>query len=89
MAKVWGRCEAHGMSAKTVTVKIRFADFQIITRSRTVPTVYADRDAVLAASEMLLEGAHPFQKKVRLLGVTLSSFEQGEGTAEAQLEFRL
>jgi DNA polymerase-4 len=89
VAKVWGRCEAHGMSAKTVTVKIRFADFQIITRSRTVPTVYADRDAVLAASEMLLEGAHPFQKKVRLLGVTLSSFEQGEGTAEAQLEFRL
>ncbi|MGX5722390.1 DNA polymerase IV [Shinella zoogloeoides] len=89
VAKVWGRCEAHGMSAKTVTVKIRFADLQIITRSRSVPTVYADRDAVLAAAEMLLQGAYPFPKKVRLLGVTLSSLEQGDGTAEAQLELRL
>ena len=77
------------MSAKTVTVKIRFADLQIITRSRSVPTVYADRNAVLAAAEMLLQGACPFPKKVRPLGVSLSILEQGDGTAEAQLELRL
>jgi nucleotidyltransferase/DNA polymerase involved in DNA repair len=33
--KVWGYCEGSGMRGRTVTLKVKFANFQIITRSRT------------------------------------------------------
>jgi len=89
VAKIWRYCEANDMSAKTVTVKIRFADFQIITRSKTLPTAFPDDGAILAAANILLEGAHPFRKPVRLLGVTLSSLGQAEALSTAQLELQL
>lgn len=89
VAKVWRYCESHDIGAKTVTVKIRFADFQIITRTRTQPAGFHDDSAILAAAQALLEGEHPFRKKVRLLGVTLSSLGQSERRDAAQLEFQL
>jgi len=36
IAKVWGHCQAVGMRVRTVTLKVKFADFQQITRSKTV-----------------------------------------------------
>jgi nucleotidyltransferase/DNA polymerase involved in DNA repair len=33
--KVWGYCEDSGMRGRTVTLKVKFANFQVITRSRT------------------------------------------------------
>lgn len=89
VAKIWRYCEANDMSAKTVTVKIRFADFQIITRSKTLPAAFPDDGAILAAATTLLEGTHPFRKPVRLLGVTLSSLGPAEAQSAAQLEFQL
>ena len=89
VAKVWRYCESHDIGAKTVTVKVRFADFQIITRSRTNPAGFHDDSAILAAAQTLLEVEHPFRKKVRLLGVTLSSLGQSERPDAAQLEFQL
>ncbi|MCQ4632463.1 DNA polymerase IV [Shinella sp. CPCC 100929] len=89
VAKVWRYCEGNDVSAKTVTVKIRFADFQVITRSRTNPSPFADDDAILAAATMLLEGAHPFRKPIRLLGVTLSALGQKGESVTQQMEFRL
>jgi DNA polymerase-4 len=89
VAKVWRYCEGNDVCAKTVTVKIRFADFQVITRSRTNPSPFADDDAILGAATMLLEGAHPFRKPIRLLGVTLSALGQKGEAATQQLEFRL
>lgn len=89
VAKVWRYCESHAISAKTVTVKIRFSDFQIITRSRTVPTAFPDDNAILTEATTLLEGAYPFRKSVRLLGVTLSSLGQSSVPSAAQLEFLL
>lgn len=35
--KVWGYCEANGIGAKTVTLKVKYADFNQITRRKTVP----------------------------------------------------
>src|SRR3977135_339934 len=33
--KVWRHCEDKGMRGKTVTLKVKFADFEIMTRSRS------------------------------------------------------
>ena len=34
--KVWGHCESKQLSGRTVTLKVKYADFQQITRSRTL-----------------------------------------------------
>jgi DNA polymerase-4 len=41
--KVWRQCEATAVRGRTVTLKVKFADFQILTRSRTCPDIVADQ----------------------------------------------
>jgi DNA polymerase-4 len=60
--------------------------FEIISRSRSVSTVIANRGDLAHLAIGLLEDNIPFPKAVRLLGVSLSSL-QGEDDAEPQLDF--
>jgi DNA polymerase-4 len=71
--KLWRHCESAGVSGRTVTLKIKFADFQVITRSRSVPHVVRARDELEAISLGLLRPLIPAPKGIRLLGVSLSS----------------
>src|ERR1700740_2410838 len=41
--KVWRHCETSGNRGRTVTLKIKFADFEIISRSQSLPRAVADR----------------------------------------------
>ena len=84
--KVWRHCEATGSRGRTVTLKIKFADFEIITRSRSAPSPVAGRDDLERLACGLLEGEMPLPKSVRLLGVSLSSLQAGDD-AEPQLTF--
>ena len=62
--------------ARTVTVKVKFADFHQITRSRSFPTAIAGRDLLRRASVELVRTLLPISKRVRLLGVTVSNFDR-------------
>lgn len=76
----------HGRSA---TLKVKYADFQIITRSRTEVTPFGSAGEIVATVQKLLDPLFPTAKGIRLLGVTLSSFtdEAANGTADQlQLE---
>jgi DNA polymerase IV len=42
--KVWRHCESTSTRGRTVTLKVKFADFEIITRSRSVSSAVASRD---------------------------------------------
>jgi DNA polymerase IV len=84
--KVWRHCDSTGTRGRTVTLKVKFADFEIITRSRSVSAVVANRDDLARLAIGLLEDAMPLSKAVRLLGVSLSSL-QGENDTEPQLDF--
>jgi DNA polymerase-4 len=84
--KVWRHCKSTGTRGRTVTLKVKFADFEIITRSRSVSAVVANRDDLARLAIGLLEDAMPLPKAVRLLGVSLSSL-QGENDTEPQLDF--
>lgn len=75
--KVWDYCRTAGFSGKTVTVKIKYADFQQVTRSRTAPVPFVDGNDILEAASGLLATVYPFKQSVRLLGVTLSSLTKG------------
>nr|WP_108004723.1 DNA polymerase IV [Mycoplana dimorpha] len=75
VSKVWQYCETHQLSAKTVTLKVKYTDFQQITRSRTLARSFSDEAEILVLASALLEAIYPFPKAIRLLGVTLSSLE--------------
>ena len=82
IAKVWRHCDNNGLHGRTVTLKVKYSDFQIITRSRTAGPV-VDADMLEAISLSLLAGVFPAPKGIRLLGVTLSGFD-GEHEPEAE-----
>src|SRR5271157_2013589 len=74
-AEVWAWCEKARAFGRTVTVKVKFADFRQVTRSRSFPTVIARHDSLLQASVELVRTLLPTTKGVRLLGVTVSNFD--------------
>src|SRR5208282_381032 len=72
---VWAWCDKAQAFGRTVTVKVKFADFQQVTRSRSFPTVIARHDLLRRASVELVRTVLPTAKGVRLLGVTVSNFD--------------
>src|SRR6202035_793302 len=72
---VWAWCEKANAFGRTVTVKVKFADFRQVTRSRSFPTVIARHDLLREASVELVRMVLPTPKGIRLLGVTVSNFE--------------
>jgi DNA polymerase-4 len=75
IAKVWSYCEDSTVRGRTATLKAKYADFQQITRSRTVDAPVASRAVFEELVSVLLEPLFPVSKGIRLLGVTLSSLE--------------
>ena len=66
------------LSARTVSVKIRFGDFSLITRSHTMSTPIDASPAIGAVAAALLDSVD-LKLGVRLLGVSLSGFGREEG----------
>jgi len=82
--KVWRYCEGAGKRGRTVTLKMKFNDFEIITRSRSVPVAVSSRSDLARLSVALLQNEMPVAKPVRLLGVSLSALQDVDD-AEPQL----
>ncbi|MCP3736492.1 DNA polymerase IV [Sphingomonas sp. RP10(2022)] len=68
----WVRIERSGARGRTVTMKLRHADFRTVTRARSVAVPVADQAAFLAIGIELLDVQLPVPDGVRLLGLTLS-----------------
>jgi DNA polymerase-4 len=73
--KVWRYCESTGMRARTVTLKVKYADFQQITRRRTSDEAVATPAELERCCDALLAPIFPARLGIRLLGVTLSSLD--------------
>jgi DNA polymerase IV len=86
-AEVAEWCERHRWFGRTVTVKLRYADFRTVTRSRTRPLPVRDREALTAAALELVRGLFPLRRPVRLLGVTVGAADAAEAGAGAQPSF--
>jgi DNA polymerase-4 len=82
--KVWRHCEGNGTRGRTVTLKVKFNDFETITRSRSLPVAVSSRSDLERLLVALLQNEMPLSKPVRLLGVSLSAL-QGDDQAEPQL----
>ncbi len=66
----------HNLKGKTVTLKVKFDDFQQITRSKTLERKINDYNTIYSLCKILLLKTEAGRRKVRLLGVTLSSFAE-------------
>jgi DNA polymerase-4 len=86
---VWGYCERTRMAGRTVTVKIKYADFQIVTRSRTLSAPVASRAELERTSVELVRSIFPLEKKVRLLGVSMSNLDPREAATSPQMTLEL
>jgi len=73
---VWAWCAARQAFGRTVTVKIKYQDFQQITRSRSHAAVVARHDLLRQTSLDLVRSVYPLAKGIRLVGVTVSNFDQ-------------
>lgn len=84
--KVGALLEAKELSALSLTLKVKYADFQQITRSLTLgeSRPIADKDEMLERLPELIAKTDMQRRPVRLLGISLSNFHSREpvGTSE-------
>jgi len=81
----WQRIERAEVRGRTVTLKVKFADFTLITRSKSLPAPIADQVAFLAAGVELLERLFPVPKGIRLLGLGLHMLQNDDAEGPIQL----
>jgi len=65
----------YGLKGRTITLKVRYSDFRQITRNQSFPYPLNDLPTIRATAKQLLAATDPEDKKIRLLGVGLSNFQ--------------
>jgi DNA polymerase-4 len=72
---VWERIAAAEARGRTVTLKLKFTDFRIITRAASRGDCVPDKAAFADTARALLEAELPLPRPIRLMGLTLSGLE--------------
>jgi DNA polymerase-4 len=72
------RLEHSGTTGRTITLKIKFADFRQITRSRTLQHYIRDFETLHREVTEIRKPLHLEGNKIRLLGVTVSNLESDD-----------
>jgi len=79
------RLREQGLAARTVTVKVRFADHRDLTRSRTMPAATDRTHELVAVGHELLAAMRLERTRVRLIGFRLSGLGAADGVAQLSL----
>ena len=82
------RLQRGGVAGKTITLKIKYSDFTLHTRSKTLPLFISNKDLILETAKELL-----FQEKmkesVRLLGISLSNLNTEKPQKKTEIAVQL
>jgi len=81
---LYNRLQAQQLKYRTVTLKIKYADFKQITRSKSLLEPSGSHDIINALAKELLLQTSPQGSKIRLLGISVSNFNHTE-TPSAQM----
>jgi len=90
--EVTRRLEQNNVAGKTVTLKIKYSDFTLQTRSKTLPYFISDKAIILEQAKLLLY-QEKLKNSVRLLGISISnlntetSIKPKQKSVSAQLKF--
>jgi len=76
---VWEGIAKHGARGRTVTLKLRYTDFRLVTRARSLPQPVAGKAEFARVGHALLDGLLPLPLPIRLMGLTLSALEGQQG----------
>jgi len=87
--KVWRWCETTGGRGRTVTLKVKYADFRQITRSRSLSHDVESRDVLERISLDLMAPLTPAAQGVRLIGIKLSALTTQDLDRAPQLSLAL
>jgi DNA polymerase-4 len=84
------RLQKSKIAGKTITLKIKYSDFTLQTRSKTLPFFVKDKDILLeTVRELLFQ--EKFKESVRLLGISVSNLnntsDKDEKIIDIQLKF--
>lgn len=76
---VWERIAEKQARGRTVTLKLKYTDFQIATRSRSQPQPIADKAEFARIARAILESEIPLHMPIRLMGLTLGNLDGEHG----------
>ena len=84
---VWSRIDRAQARGRTVTLKLRYADFRTLTRARSFHQFISGKEEFGRIGHALLEDLIPLPQPIRLMGLTLSALERepAEEANDAQL----
>jgi len=88
--RVAGLVEGHNAGGQTLTLKVRYDDFQSVTRSHTQTNPIDDAKSMLLLAELLLDKTEADRRPVRLLGLTVSNLTRDipiDDSAQMELPF--
>ncbi len=90
LQKLWKRQGKSDKRARTLSMKLRYADFQTLTKSKTIPReIRSETDLFNLAVELFNE-ILPLSSSVRLVGFSLSSFDKlEEPSQKVETQFTL
>jgi DNA polymerase IV len=89
-SEVHQRIIKHGVNGRTVTLKVKLADYRQMTRSRTGFHLIESESQILDLSQELLRGLELEHEKVRLLSITLSNLDtEADASTYEQLMLNL
>lgn len=71
---VWSWCQEKRIYGHTVTVKVKYADFHIVTRSKTVSSPVRLQGLLRDSAIALVRTVYPITVGIRLVGVSISKF---------------
>lgn len=83
--RVGRRLRAEGMSGRTITIKVRFSTFKTITRARTIEAPTNVAEVLYETARDLYKAAAFDRPRIRLLGISVSSLVEGDGSAQLSL----
>jgi DNA polymerase-4 len=86
---VHDRLYNYKLKGRTITVKIKYSDFRLITRSKSFPEAVGDLDTIIETAHQLLQQTDPEGADIRLLGVSVSNFGTPERTRKSDLSDQL
>ncbi len=83
-ARVSASLRKQGFAGRTITLKVKFADFSQITRSKSLEQRVADEETIYNTASALLQ-ALELEQDVRLVGLGVSNFD----ATERQIQLKL
>ncbi|MPY71268.1 MAG: hypothetical protein GEU92_14410 [Alphaproteobacteria bacterium] len=82
---VWAWCEKAEVFGRTVAIKVKFADFRQVIRSRSFSASVVNHRQLRQVCLDLVRSLFPPAQGVRLVGVTVSNFAEGQERADNEL----